>query len=56
MKTGILNAFDVLSDLVFDDEVDLQWRSYDSPLHPELIEKQKKSLIDTELKLDRIKL
>lgn len=29
----------------------MQWRSYDSPLHPELVERQKKSLIDTGIKI-----
>lgn len=51
MKTGILNTFDVLKDLSFDDEIDLQWRNYDSPLHPELLEKQRESLIDTGIKI-----
>ncbi len=51
MKTGILNTFDVLRDLSFDDEADLQWRNYNSPLHPELLEKQRKSLIDTGIKI-----
>lgn len=55
MKVDILNAFSVLKDLTFDDEVDLQWRNYDSPLHLELIEEQKKRLIDTGIKIGQNK-
>lgn len=49
------NKISVKFDIDFNDEIDLEWRSYTSPLHTDLLDMQKKSLITTGLFLDKNK-